>query len=121
MLGLEVLLPWAIKALQKAGEFGKEWKDQRLSDIEKEMLILTEANSCEIVIFSSEETGEFVTIGHEDDGKAYYDSQDKLPQKEGMETLAKLIARDLVRQEGEHFYELTASGIRKARSLKLDI
>jgi len=118
MSGLEVLIPLAVKALQKAGEFGKEWHDQRLSEIEKEMLILAEANNSEIFIFSNDQTGECVTIGRGDSGKEYYKSQDKLVQEEGLETLAKLIARGLVHQKGEQLYELTAEGIRKARSLK---
>jgi hypothetical protein len=114
MDSLELLNSWAIEMLERVGERGIEWTQQRLTPSERELLLTAEETGEPIMIIRTNQTGEFIIAGQ----KAYHSLTDRLVQEEGLKALALLNERKLVRTAKGQYYELTSAGIKKARAMK---
>lgn len=89
-------------------------KDRKLSAAEKELIMHANNNKGEIVIHSTDRTGEFVSINK----KAFIDDNDPAIRATALEAMEKLYRRGLIRHEGGILFCLTGTGFEIARKLK---
>jgi hypothetical protein len=90
------------------------WKDDQLTEPEKELLILADAEEGFLYVISTNETGEFVQIGR----KSFLDDKEPAVRARALEALEKLFRRGLIRHEGDSLFCLTGTGFDKAREIK---
>ncbi len=87
------------------------WKDNQISEEEKEILIQAQKNGGKINLISTDQTGEFVRIGRKD----YISESDPSIRARALESIEKLYRRGLIRHEGGIVMELTGTGFDFAR------
>jgi hypothetical protein len=114
ILDKEGTLVVTLSDLIRLSKLAVSLKDKILSKPEKELLVKAEENEGEIQILKSNQTGEFIRIGHSD----FIDENDPSKAAVYFEALEKLIKRGLAEHKRGVLFCLTGSGFGKARKLK---
>jgi hypothetical protein len=103
--------------LIRLSELAVSLKDKRLTKEEKELLLKAENSKGEIQILTSDQSGEFIKVGHD----GLVNENDPSVRVIYLEALERLIKRGIVRHESGILFCLTGPGFEKARKLKRDI
>jgi hypothetical protein len=88
-------------------------KGEQISESERELLIAALESNGELIVFSTQQTGEFVAVGK----RTFIDDHDPAVRARYLEALETLRERGLVRHEGGQLFRLTGSGFDLARQL----
>lgn len=105
--------------LNKQGELDKGWSEQHLELPEIEMLTKAAENKGTLFILNAGKPDEYVVTGTNPQTRMeFIDPNDEQRQKEGIDTLSRLVIRELVKANSPANFKLTPEGFRKAEQLK---